>query len=72
MSEMEARLGQVAEELSEQTELHHGTLQRAQLAETQVQDLRERLQRLETELFTVDMHRDGLRLDKQQVTVTTR
>ncbi|XP_042356168.1 coiled-coil domain-containing protein 170 [Plectropomus leopardus] len=64
-SEMEARLCHVSEELSEQTELQHGTLQRAQLAEQQVQDLRERLQGLETELLTADVHRDGLRHSKQ-------
>ncbi|XP_078145756.1 coiled-coil domain-containing protein 170 [Centroberyx gerrardi] len=65
MSEMEARLSRVSEELSRQTELHHSALQRAQLAEQQVQDLRERLQGLEAELLTADMHRDGLRHNKQ-------
>lgn len=67
MSEMEARLCHVSEELSEQTELQHSALQRAQLAEQQVQDLRERLQGVETELVTADMHRDGLRHSKQHV-----
>lgn len=67
MSEMESRLCDVSEELSEQTEIQQGALQRAQLAEQQVQDLRERLQGLETELLTVDMHRDGLRHNKQHV-----
>ncbi|XP_018559199.1 coiled-coil domain-containing protein 170 [Lates calcarifer] len=61
VSEMEAKLRHVSKELSEQTELQHRTLQRAQLAEQQVQDLRERLQGLESELSTADMHRDGLR-----------
>ncbi|XP_071381629.1 coiled-coil domain-containing protein 170 [Centroberyx affinis] len=65
VSEMEARLSRVSEELSRQTELHHSALQRAQLAEQQVQDLRERLQGLEAELLTADMHRDGLRHSKQ-------
>ncbi|KAI3367497.1 hypothetical protein L3Q82_026345 [Scortum barcoo] len=64
-SEMEARLRHVSKELSEQTELRHGALQRAQLAEQQVQDLRERLQGLETELLTADVHRDGLRHNQQ-------
>ncbi|KAF3700946.1 Coiled-coil domain-containing protein 170 [Channa argus] len=62
---MEARLCHVSKELSEQKELQCGTIQRAQLAEQQVQDLRERLQGLETELVTADMHRDGLRHSKQ-------
>ncbi|XP_055016419.1 coiled-coil domain-containing protein 170 [Boleophthalmus pectinirostris] len=66
VSEMETRLIQVSVELSEQIELHHSTLQRAELAENQAQDLRERLHRLETELLTVDTHRDGLWQDKQQ------
>ncbi|XP_035530007.1 coiled-coil domain-containing protein 170 [Morone saxatilis] len=65
LSEMEVRLSHVSEELSEQTELQHSALQRAQLAEQQVQDLRERLQGLETELLTADMHRDSLRHNKQ-------
>nr|XP_020463579.1 coiled-coil domain-containing protein 170 isoform X2 [Monopterus albus] len=64
MTEMEARLCHVSEELSKQTELQHGTLQRAQLAEQQVQDLREGLQGLENELLTADMHLDGLRQSK--------
>lgn len=67
VSEMEAKLRHVSKELSEQTELQHRTLQRAQLAEQQVQDLRERLQGLESELSTADMHRDGLRQSNQQV-----
>ncbi|XP_074547762.1 coiled-coil domain-containing protein 170 [Halichoeres trimaculatus] len=63
-SEMEAQLCRVSEELGEQTELQQDALQRAQLAETQVQDLRERLQALEAELMTADVHRDGLRQSK--------
>lgn len=67
MTELEARLCHVSQELNERTELQHGALQRAQLAEQQVQDLRERLQGLETELLTADVYRDGLRHSKQQV-----
>ncbi|XP_040917209.1 coiled-coil domain-containing protein 170 [Toxotes jaculatrix] len=65
VSEMESKLGDVSEELREQTELQNSALQRAQLAEQQVQDLRERLQGLETELLTADMHRDELRHSRQ-------
>ncbi|XP_031703246.1 coiled-coil domain-containing protein 170 [Anarrhichthys ocellatus] len=64
-SEIEARLCHISQELSERTELQHGALQRAQLAEQRVQDLRERLQGLETELLAADMQRDGLRHSKQ-------
>ncbi|XP_022059945.2 coiled-coil domain-containing protein 170 [Acanthochromis polyacanthus] len=66
VSDMEARLSRFYEQLSEQTELQQSTQQRSQLAEQQVQDLRERLQSLEAELMTADMHRDGLRRSKQQ------
>ncbi|XP_062296620.1 coiled-coil domain-containing protein 170 [Scomber scombrus] len=65
MSEMEARLCHASEELSERTELQHSALQRARLAEQQVQDLRDRLQGLETELLTADMHREGMRHNNQ-------
>ncbi|KAM9707976.1 coiled-coil domain-containing protein 170 isoform 1-T1 [Menidia menidia] len=54
VSAMETRLCRVSEELKVQTELQRSTLQRAQLAEQQVQDLRERLHRVETELLTAD------------------
>lgn len=67
MTELESRLCRVSQELNERTELQHGALQRAQLAEQQVQDLRERLQGLETELMTADVQYDGLRRSKQQV-----
>lgn len=64
---MEARLRCVSEQLSEQTELQHSATQRAQLAEQQVQDLRERLQAVETELLAADMQRDGLTHNQQHV-----
>lgn len=67
LSETEARLCHVSEKMSEQMELQQSALQRAQLAEQQVQDLRDRLQALETELLTADMHRDGLRHNEQHV-----
>nr|XP_046164677.1 coiled-coil domain-containing protein 170 isoform X2 [Oncorhynchus gorbuscha] len=63
--EMERRLSQVREDVSRQTELHHSALQRAQLAEQQVTDLSNRLQGLEAELMTSDVHRDGLSHDRQ-------
>ncbi|XP_029982138.1 coiled-coil domain-containing protein 170 [Sphaeramia orbicularis] len=59
------RLSSMQAMLSEQTELHHKALQRAQLAEEQVQDLRKRLQCAEMELLTAHMHRDRLRLNNQ-------
>ncbi|XP_023842796.1 coiled-coil domain-containing protein 170 isoform X1 [Salvelinus sp. IW2-2015] len=65
MEEMERRLSQVTEDVSRQTELHHSALQRAQLAEQQVTDLSDRLQGLEAELMTSDVHRDGLSHNSQ-------
>nr|XP_023009182.2 coiled-coil domain-containing protein 170 isoform X2 [Maylandia zebra] len=65
LPEVEMRLCCVSEKLSEQTELHHIAQQRAQLAEQQVQDLRGRLQCLEAELLTADMHCDRLQHSKQ-------
>uniref|UniRef100_A0A3Q3C1Y9 Coiled-coil domain containing 170 n=1 Tax=Haplochromis burtoni TaxID=8153 RepID=A0A3Q3C1Y9_HAPBU len=65
LPEVEMRLCCASEKLSEQTELHHIAQQRAQLAEQQVQDLRGRLQCLEAELLTADMHRDRLQHSKQ-------
>lgn len=71
ITEMEARLCQVSEQVMEQTELHHGATQRAQLAEQQFHDLRQRLQGVETELLTADMQRDRFRQSKQHVSKAT-
>ncbi|XP_010876806.2 coiled-coil domain-containing protein 170 isoform X2 [Esox lucius] len=65
VEEHEKRLSHVSEEVSRQTELYHSALQRAQLAERQVTDLRDRLQGLEAELVTSDVHRDGLSHNQQ-------
>lgn len=67
MSDMEARLAQVSERLSEQTELHHSAAQRAELAEQQVHDLRQRLHVAETELLNAHVQRNGLRQSKEHV-----
>ncbi|KAL0969785.1 hypothetical protein UPYG_G00232260 [Umbra pygmaea] len=65
MEDMEKRLLQTSEEVTRQTELYHGALDRAQLAEQQVTDLRDRLQCLEAELLTSDVHREGLSHNQQ-------
>lgn len=67
MSNMEARLAQVSEHLSEQTELHRSAAQRAELAERQVHDLRQRLHVAETELLNAHVQREGLRQSKEHV-----
>lgn len=65
LPEMDARLRRIAEQLTEQTELHNSSAQRAQLAGQQVQGLREKVQALETELLSADVHREKL-LNSQQ------
>lgn len=69
VSEMEVKLCRVSEELSRQTELQRSAVHRAQLAEQQVQDLRERLHSLEAELLTADVQRDGLRHNTQHASI---
>lgn len=64
---MEARLAQASEHLTEQTELHHSAAQRAEFAERQVHDLRQRLHVAETELLNAHVQRDGLRQRKEHV-----
>lgn len=67
MSEVEARLAQVSEHLSKQTELHHSAAQKGELAEQQVHNLRQRLHVAETELLNAHVQRDGLRQSKEHV-----
>lgn len=57
----------MAEQLTEQTELRNSSAQRAQLAGQQVQELRERVQALETELLSADVHREKLLHCQQHV-----
>lgn len=64
---MEARLCRIAEQLTEQTEHHNSSAQRAQLAGQQVQELRERVKALETELLSADVHQEKLLHCQQQV-----
>ncbi|CAL8284734.1 unnamed protein product [Lota lota] len=58
---METRLSEVSAELSRQSDLQKGAEQRAQRAEHQLVDLRERLQGVQADLLAVDAHRDALR-----------
>lgn len=60
MSEAEARLAQVSEHLSEQTELHHRAAQK-------VEDLSQRLHVAETELLNAHVQQDGLKQRKEHV-----
>lgn len=67
LPEMDARLRRIAEQLTEQTELHNSSAQRAQLAGQQVQGLREKVQALEKELLSADVHREKLLNSRQHV-----
>ncbi|KAM4723431.1 coiled-coil domain-containing protein 170 [Anableps anableps] len=66
VSQMEMRLHHTSEELKKYMALQLSTLQRAQLAEQQVQDLKRQLRSLETERLTADLHQEGLRHSKKQ------
>ncbi|XP_028293786.1 coiled-coil domain-containing protein 170 [Gouania willdenowi] len=65
LPDFEAKLYKATEELSQQTVLQHSTEQRAHLAEQQLQELRERLRSVETELLSADVHRDRLQHNRQ-------
>ncbi|XP_032403441.1 coiled-coil domain-containing protein 170 [Xiphophorus hellerii] len=66
VSQVEMRLRHTSEELKKLTALQLSTLQRAQLAEQQVQDLRRQLQSLATERLEAELHRDELRRSNKQ------
>ncbi|KAG7465724.1 hypothetical protein MATL_G00156630 [Megalops atlanticus] len=63
--EMEQKLARMSKKLAEQEELHQGALQRAQLAEQQVQELGGQLRGLEADLLSGEVVRDGLRHSRQ-------
>uniref|UniRef100_A0AAV2JEG0 Coiled-coil domain-containing protein 170 n=1 Tax=Knipowitschia caucasica TaxID=637954 RepID=A0AAV2JEG0_KNICA len=65
ISDVDTELQRVSAELQEQTELTRRTLQRTDRSQNLVQDLTERLHRLERELQRAGEHRDGLQQDKQ-------
>lgn len=71
LPEMEARLRRVSVQLSEQMELQNSSALKTRLAEQQVQELRERLQGLETELLSADVQREELTHSKQHVSKVT-
>ncbi|XP_062325350.1 coiled-coil domain-containing protein 170 isoform X1 [Osmerus eperlanus] len=60
ITELEKRLSDASKSVVLESELRRGALQRAELGEQQVQELRESLRGLEVELLAADVHRDGL------------
>ncbi|XP_054653125.1 coiled-coil domain-containing protein 170 isoform X2 [Dunckerocampus dactyliophorus] len=65
VSEVQARLHDMSEALSEERKQRQSILQRTELAEQQVSDLRRRLQHAEAELLAADAQRHGLRLGRR-------
>ncbi|XP_038618212.1 coiled-coil domain-containing protein 170 [Tachyglossus aculeatus] len=66
VSQLEAQIAKLIEQLENQTGLHQQTLQRAQNAEIQFETLRGQLTHLEGELLSGDVMRDSLSLEKQK------
>ncbi|XP_061780501.1 coiled-coil domain-containing protein 170 [Nerophis lumbriciformis] len=64
-SRVEAHLGDVCQQLSEEKKQGQSVQQRAELAEQQVSDLRRRLEDVEAELLAADEHHHATRLDLQ-------
>nr|XP_058145519.1 coiled-coil domain-containing protein 170 isoform X2 [Dasypus novemcinctus] len=66
VSQLEAQISQLVEQLGDETGLHQKTLQRAQKAETKSKSLQDQLAHLEGELVSGDVLRDNLNLEKQK------
>uniref|UniRef100_F6ZMM4 Coiled-coil domain containing 170 n=1 Tax=Ornithorhynchus anatinus TaxID=9258 RepID=F6ZMM4_ORNAN len=66
VSQLEAQVAKLIEQLEHQTGLHQQTLQRAQNAEIQFETLRGEVTHLEEELLSGDVMRDSLSLEKQK------
>ncbi|XP_029452416.1 coiled-coil domain-containing protein 170-like isoform X2 [Rhinatrema bivittatum] len=66
ISQLETQITKMTEQLQTQMELHQEALQQAGRAELQLEDARARLARLEGELVSGDMLREGLSMEKQK------
>ncbi|XP_067398522.1 coiled-coil domain-containing protein 170 isoform X1 [Emydura macquarii macquarii] len=66
VSQLEAQIAKLTEQLENQTRLHQEALQRARKAEKQFETLQDQLMRLDGELVSGDVMRDGLKLEKQK------
>ncbi|XP_074165640.1 coiled-coil domain-containing protein 170 [Sminthopsis crassicaudata] len=66
VSQLEAQIAKLTEQLENETELHQKALQRAQNAENHFESLQRQLTRLEGELVSGDVLLDSLSLEKQK------
>ena len=64
---LDAKVGELSNQLERQCELHHDSIRRARKAETFVLQHENRVQDLESELATGDVIRETLRNDKAKV-----
>ncbi|XP_006882865.1 PREDICTED: coiled-coil domain-containing protein 170 [Elephantulus edwardii] len=66
VSQLEAQIAKLVEQLGKETKLHQKALQRAQKAETKLEVLQGQLAHLEGELVSGDFLRDNLNFEKQK------
>ncbi|XP_014460985.1 coiled-coil domain-containing protein 170 isoform X1 [Alligator mississippiensis] len=66
MSQFEAQIAKLTEQLEIQTRSYQDALQGARKAEKQVESLQDQLRHLEGELVSGDVQRDGLKTEKQK------
>ncbi|NWI95340.1 CC170 protein, partial [Pitta sordida] len=66
ISQLETQIAKSTEALENQTRLYHEALERSRKAEKCSENFRDQLKHLEEELLTVDLMKDGLKLEKQK------
>ncbi|XP_069090818.1 coiled-coil domain-containing protein 170 isoform X2 [Pleurodeles waltl] len=67
VSQLETRISKLNEQLQNQTDLHQEALLRAKKAEEHLEDIQNRMARVEGELVSGDVMRDSLSLEKQKL-----
>lgn len=67
VSQLEAQISDLVEQLGNEAELHRKAIQRAHEAESKLAVLQGQLSHLEGELLSGDIVRDNLNLEKQKV-----
>lgn len=67
VSQLEAQISELAEQLENESGFHKKALQRAQKAENKLETLQGQLTHLEGELVSGDVLRDNLNFEKQKV-----
>ena len=67
VSQLEAQISKLVEQLGNESQFHQKALQRAQKAENQLEALQGRLTHLEEELVSGGVLQDDLHFEKQKV-----